>query len=365
MNYEIQAEKDYNEILDLFELTDIKYTDEKDADDYIKLYANIKNYNGEYDSVFYKLVKNYERIETNKYIKYTDYGYICINNEPDWIIVEVYIETDPNTIYEKTLIPIEDLSKNENLVDDYDEIEDDGNYDAPYIPNQEPITYKGFDIYKGNDEYDNETYYIFFEDEPLPEPGYEDMSTNTLEQAKEWCDNYYEDEDIEIECKDSFNLKNKKDLKEGTYSTIIDDENIISKCEQYIASILRLTDSDVNISELKYISDVTHGNNFLLNMNLDEYAIIDRVNDRDYPMLDKALDEEVMVYSVDVDIIDSNDLNSYNCYITLENVDSDSFIEEDDYEDELNKLEKQIEKELFDHRYEIIEFIETHVSYSD
>ena len=120
------------------------------------------------------------------------------------------------------MIPIENLSKNENLVDDYDifpyvpgenlvddydEIEDDGDYDAPYIPNQKPINYKGFDIYKGNDEYDNETYYIFFEDEPLPEPGYEDMSTNTLEQAKEWCDNYYEDEDIEIECKDSFNLK--------------------------------------------------------------------------------------------------------------------------------------------------------------
>ena len=75
------------------------------------------------------------------------------------------------------------------------EITDDGDYDAPYIPMQEPINYNGFDIYKGINEYDNETYYIFFENDPLPEPGYEEWQAETIEIAKEWCDSYTDPDD--------------------------------------------------------------------------------------------------------------------------------------------------------------------------
>lgn len=202
MDNKTQGIKDYNKILNLFDPTDIKYNEEEQIDDEIQMYSNIKNINNEYSDIFNDLIKDYTKNELNEYIKYTDYGYILINNnEPDYITVMVSIY-DENYEDEEELDESLVSIKNEDLFGHYDEIEDDGDYDAPYIPNQEPITYKGFDIYKGVNEYDDETYYIFFKDDPFPEPGYEDWYTDTLEEAKEWCDSYYEDEDDDDEYED-------------------------------------------------------------------------------------------------------------------------------------------------------------------
>lgn len=78
--------------------------------------------------------------------------------------------------------------------DDYDEYES-----FAEIPEQKPIRYKGFSIYKGIDDNGAETYYCFYNNDDYPEPGYEDWSADTLEQAKEWCDYYEFDNDDNLE----------------------------------------------------------------------------------------------------------------------------------------------------------------------
>ena len=94
--------------------------------------------------------------------------------------------------------PIGDIANIESFEDGYDpETDIHGDPDAPYIEMQEPIQYNGFNIYKGVNEYDNEMYYIFFEDDPIPEPGYEERRAKTIDIAKKWCD-YYVDPDDEI-----------------------------------------------------------------------------------------------------------------------------------------------------------------------
>ena len=50
--------------------------------------------------------------------------------------------------------------------------------------------YKGWKIYKGIDDCGNEIFRLFTPDEYRPEIGYEDLETETLDQAISWIDNY-------------------------------------------------------------------------------------------------------------------------------------------------------------------------------
>lgn len=94
----------------------------------------------------------------------------------------------------------------ENYIDNTDDTSYLDNYDSydeyesfAEIPEQRPIRYKGFSIYKGTDNNGAETYYCFYNNDDYPEPGYEDWSADTLEQAKEWCDYYEFDDDDNLE----------------------------------------------------------------------------------------------------------------------------------------------------------------------
>ena len=182
------ANNEFEKILKSFNATDIKYTGENEDTEFnTKSYiANIKNteeYNEWINSIKnsneYKYDPSFE-----DYVKYTDFGEINVTINEDFITIEVKYNIEDESIIE---CHVKDIKK---IKEDWHD-----NWVEPTIDNDSCETYQGFDIYKGTDESGDETYYIFFENDPMPEPGYEEWQAETIELAKERCDLYEDPED--------------------------------------------------------------------------------------------------------------------------------------------------------------------------
>ena len=108
-------------------------------------------------------------------------------------------EDDEDEYYESRTIKENYMDSDEDISYPYDYDSYDEYESFAEIPEQKPIRYKGFSIYRGTNDSGAETYYCFYDNDDYPEPGYEDWSADTLEQAKEWCDYYEFDDDDDLE----------------------------------------------------------------------------------------------------------------------------------------------------------------------
>ena len=86
----MNGKEHFESLLNDFNATDIKYTNESKIEDGIQYVANIKNIDSEYDETFSNLINTgFELNEFNEYIKYEDFGYITLSNENKMITIEV------------------------------------------------------------------------------------------------------------------------------------------------------------------------------------------------------------------------------------------------------------------------------------
>jgi len=86
----MNGKEHFESLLNDFNATDIKYTNESKIEDGIQYVANIKNIDNEYDETFSNLINTgFELNEFNEYIKYEDFGYITLSNENKMITIEV------------------------------------------------------------------------------------------------------------------------------------------------------------------------------------------------------------------------------------------------------------------------------------
>lgn len=157
-----QANVDYEELLNYFNAEDIKYTNEDIIDDgvegteYTVSIRDYETYEQEYEEIIEKY--NMEMIE-DELTAYTDYGYITINHEDEYINIAVVVfreeyDDDEDEELDEGIIQIEDI---ENLPFQNIEIpEYNGKWSAVDKYTTPNCTYYLFE----NDEHGDEDIYI-------------------------------------------------------------------------------------------------------------------------------------------------------------------------------------------------------------
>lgn len=120
MNNKELAKKAFEDILGLFNGTDIKHTDEIEdiefkTHSYIANVINIPQYAESIKSLINVDKYEYDP-DFNDYVKYTEYGQITIIIEDKYITIEVMYNDDEEDYFDENLIPIEEELENEEHV---------------------------------------------------------------------------------------------------------------------------------------------------------------------------------------------------------------------------------------------------------
>lgn len=171
----IDAKQEFDDILKLFDATDIKFTDESIDEDGIYYVANILM-NDDSDSKIKNLISDNaaEFIDNGEYMFNTKYGYCDISDDGEQYTIECFVPIECCEQIDESMIPVEESSD-------------------PKL-GKKIKQLKGWKIYQGTDSYGYEIFRCFTPNEDRPAIGYEDWECETLDQAISWIENYDLDE---------------------------------------------------------------------------------------------------------------------------------------------------------------------------